>query len=86
MIHTLEILIQKDGKTYREVFDLPKVSVDEYDSKLHSGKVFSFPDVDDFYLKENHVYLWKHASPENDEEREYLEKNGKMGFIKMRDL
>lgn len=87
MKHILEIIVNKDGKSHREKFDLPSISIEEYDNmKKDSPMLYHWPDCEDFYEKKDFIYIWHLAMPEGNEERKILEETGRMGFIKIKDL
>lgn len=83
MKHTLEIIVNKDGKAHREKFDLPSISIEEYDKiSKESPMLFNWPQKEGFTEEENFIYIWHLAMPDSAEERKILEETGRMMFIK----
>lgn len=81
MIHTLHVLISKNGDLYREDFKLKNIPMDEVDLSKHMVPEYKWPSEEG--EQENMVYIWNTLVFENNEEREAARKNkeSKIGTI-----
>jgi len=81
----IEVIIYPDNENkaepYRINFDLPSITAEEYDVSIHTGKVFSFPDNFPTPDVNKQMYIWKHYTPENEEEKQKLIEMGKWGAL-----
>lgn len=82
MIHTLHVLISKNGEFYREDFKLDNIHISEVDFSKHMIPEYKWPSEEG--EQENMVYVWNTVAFENEEERELAKKNkeSKIGAIK----
>jgi hypothetical protein len=72
--------ISRDGEereVIRRRYDLPSVSAEDFDPKIHTGKIFMYPESNNGGSPTHGIYIWKVAIPENKEEEEKLISFGK---------
>ncbi len=79
MKHMMSVIIYNgiDGtKVYRKEWNLPDLSVEEFNPEKHQGKIFMHPDgkMPDI----EGMYVWQWCTPQNSEEEAKLIATGKM--------
>jgi hypothetical protein len=86
MKHVMELFVAKEGQPdIRVQFDLPGISVDDFDPRLHFGKMLLdwCPSGDTSVEAKNLVRVWEMAYHENENEKNELISSGKMKFVKL---
>ncbi len=78
MKHTVQVIIYKGmEKPLRQHFDMPDVSIEDFDTNIHHGKIFMWNRSGKDEPEKEMVYMWNYCTPENDEEKNKLIELGK---------
>lgn len=83
MKRTMSLIVYsgKDLPVFRKDWELPNITVAEFDPVKHQGKVFMYPERDILKGEQmdiNGMYMWQSCCPENNEEENELVLMGKI--------
>lgn len=87
MKHYMELIVYngKDKPVFRKNWQLPNVTIKEFDPITHHGKVFMYPEIDVTKGQKMDIegmYVWQSCIPEDNDEEAKLIKMGKWTTLK----
>lgn len=68
---TLQLLYWKNGTPFREAWELPSISIEQYIPSQHNKTLYEHPDMN--LNIPDKILIWRQALPENEEEKKFFD-------------